>query len=362
MTVGAIGLLALTIWFRDFVFNPGLLWHVLSGSSKPGREEIEMTTGITSLANFVPVYFAIYAFQLRGRESRLPWYMHLMCAVLVVFTLFRVYVWSERLALIEAMIPFVFVAGAKAWSSRHRVMRAVAFLGPFVAIPVLVGYFGIAEYARSWASGAYSQLDFWDFAVGRFASYYYTSLNNGAGLLATTEWPTYKFDSVLAWLHRAPLSVGQVFGSMTNVTAIGLEHDAFLKRFGDVEFNSPSGLYSVVGDIGLPLAFIYFALCGAASGFLFVRYQQGHLLGVVLYPMFFISYLEIFRYPYLGQSRAFTPTVGFIVVLLIVYAERLFAGAGASAAHATQQVPASDLSPADTLGTGFPTTANPSRE
>jgi hypothetical protein len=322
-TLGVIGFVAMTIWFKDFLTNPGLLWQVLSGRFKPEREDIELTTGITSLANFVPIFFAIYAFQMREAGARLPWYMHLLCSVLVAFTLFRVYVWSERLALIEAIIPFGLVLGARAWSSRNRVLKFMAFLGPFVALPALVLYFGIAEYSRSWASGVYSQLDFWDFAVGRFASYYYTALNNGAGLLATTEWPNYKFDSIFSWLHRAPLSVGQVFGSLTNVAIPNVDHDIFLARFADVEFNSPSALYSVVGDIGLPLAFVYFSLCAALAGFLFVRYQQGRLPGVALYPMFFISYLEIFRYPYLGQSRAFTPMVGFILVLLIVHADRL---------------------------------------
>ena len=79
------------------------------------------------------------------------------------------------------------------------------------SIPLVILYFGAAEYARSWASDTYQgRLDFWEFALGRFASYYYTSLNNGASLLANSAWPTWTFEFTLEWLHRAPLGVGGV--------------------------------------------------------------------------------------------------------------------------------------------------------
>ena len=41
------------------------------------------------------------------------------------------------------------------------------------------------------------------------------------------------------------------------------------------------------------------------------------VLPLALFPMFFISYLEIFRYPYLGSGRGFAGAVGICAILLI---------------------------------------------
>jgi hypothetical protein len=89
-------------------------------------------------------------------------------------------------------------------------------------------------------------------------------------------------------------------------------------RFGDPEFNSPSGLYGVVVDIGLPGGLAYMALLGLAAGVLHRAYAEARLVGVLGYPMLFISALEIFRYPYLGEPRAFTWGVGALLALAIV--------------------------------------------
>ena len=120
-------------------------------------------------------------------------------------------------------------------------LRLLSSLGPFAALPLLIIYFGIAESVRSWTSSTYHQkLGFWQFVIGRSTSYYYPSLNNGAGVLATTQWPTYKFEVTLAWLHKAPL-IGHLFSALVNLRSYALER--FLGNFGDEEFNNPSGLF-----------------------------------------------------------------------------------------------------------------------
>jgi len=149
------------------------------------------------------------------------------------------------------------------------------------------------------------------------ASYYYTSLNNGAALLAMQDWPTWRFEYTLLWLHKAPLSIGTAFSDWINVRF--LQPEDLLTRYLDIEFNNPSGLYAVVSDLGLPLGVAYFAGVALVGGLLFRSYGAGRLGGALAYPMFFLSFLEVFRYPYLGQPRAFTWVLGIFAALLIVH-------------------------------------------
>ena len=313
--VGAITLVAYLIWFRDFFLNPMLIINTLTGKYRPDRTNIQLTTGITSLANLAPAFFSIYCYKVIAMKMPVPRTMHLLCAVLVAFTLFRVYAWSERLAMIEASIPFGLAYFSSLAGGSGPVSRTISKFGPVVAIPTLILYFAVFEYVRSWQYAEYNkQYGFWEFATGRLASYYYTSLNNGAGVLATSNWPTYKFEYTLSWLHKAP-GVGALFSGAVDLQYLQL--DQFLAKFGDPEFNNPSGIYGVIYDLGLPCGALYFCAVGLIGGVMYRAYRAGSLAGVLFYPLFFITFLEVFRMAYLGMSRAFTWALGIGLALLV---------------------------------------------
>jgi oligosaccharide repeat unit polymerase len=316
IVIGVIALCSYMIWFKDFLLNPVLLLKTLTGAYRPDRTNISLSVGITSLVNTAPAFLSIYASMYldAGRPRRL---LRWMFIAIICFTLFRVYAWSERLALIEATVPLGMVAACRLNNSRNALFRWVATMGPYVALPFLLLYFGIAESARAWTSATYNQkLGFWQFVTGRLASYYYSSLNNGAGVLATSEWPSYHFENTLDWLHRAPL-LGRLFSAAVDLKYFELER--FLTSYGDPEFNNPSGLYGVIYDLGLPLGFAYFAVAGFFGGVLLRAYQARRWSGVLLYPMFFLFYLEVFRYPYFGSSRAFTWMLGIILATVVAH-------------------------------------------
>jgi len=323
--VAAIALLGYVVWFKDFLFNPLLLWRTVTGAWSPSREEIGSTAGVSSLVNVAQVFFAIYAFRLvDGHVCRPPKWMHRLFALMAVLTVFRVYVWSERLALIEMLTPLGLALGRWMAVQPGLRWRWILRLGPYAALPVVLLYFGAAEYARSWSSASYQgKMTFWEFALGRFVSYYYTSLNNGAGLVAITPEPTWHFEHVMEWAHRAPFGVGRAFSEH-----VGFHADAkssfhwFLRTYEDVEFNSNSGLFTPIADLGVPGALAYMLLLGLVSGLAFRAYRAGRLGGVLLFPLFFISFFEIFRYPFLGQPRAFTWTLGIVLAATAVTLQR----------------------------------------
>ncbi len=322
-TLGSIALLAFVIWFRDFLLNPPLLLSILTGAYTPDRNDITLTPGLTSLANFTPAFFSIYAMRAFGdnnsinnNDSQPTRALHALAIALGLFTLFRVYAWSERLALIESTIPFAMVAGRRMCRQTGAGWALARGVGPYGAIPLLILFFGLSEYARSWSAGDYkNQFGFWEFAIGRFASYYYTSLNNGAGLLATTSWPTFQFEYTLEWLHNAPFGLGRPFSE-----AVGFKGGSFLiylTTFEDIEFNSPSGVFAVISDLGIAGAVAYTFLTSFLAGLAFRAFREGRLIGVLMYPMFFITFMEIYRYPYLSQPRAFTWVLGMGLALVL---------------------------------------------
>ncbi|WP_130430038.1 hypothetical protein [Rivibacter subsaxonicus] len=315
--VGFIALFAYCAWLRGYLFNPYTVFLVLTGQLRPERFEIGGAGGLESLLNFTPVFFSLVAYAALVCRTRLDTTLRALLVALTLLTLYRVYLWSERLALIEIALPVVLAWVLAPPPSRLQgIWRLFRRFGPYAALPLLIAYFGITEYTRSWQAEAYfGKTSFVKFAAGRFASYYYTALNNGAGILSTTDKPTLALDSVLLWLHRFPLGVGAAFQELTGFKS---QVGPFLTKYGDIEFNNPSGLFLVVSDIGLAGALSYFAIVALVAAVLMRRYERGDVLGIVLYPAFYMSLVEIFRYPYLGQPRAFSQLLAGLIAVACV--------------------------------------------
>lgn len=316
--LGLVSLAAYLIWFKDIFFVPQNLWGVITGSLRMSRSEIGNAPGITSLVNFSPIFFALVTYVWVHRPAQVTRGLKILYFSLIFLTVFRVYVWSERLALIELFVFMVVPIGAAMYQrTRNAASRTVVALLPILGLPLLVLFFGAAEYFRSWQSDYYQgSMDFWEFAVGRLASYYYTSLNNGAGLMETQHWPTYDFEYSMFFAHKAPGIIGPLFSYYT-------EHDgpslgAFLRSYGDPEFNNPSGLFSIFIDAGATGAFIYFTAAGLLAGLLYRAMLDGRARGIFFYPMFFMMLLEVYRYLYLGESRTVAAALGAMIALSIM--------------------------------------------
>ncbi|MBI5716291.1 MAG: hypothetical protein HZC37_01225 [Burkholderiales bacterium] len=333
---GFVALAAYVIWFRDYLLNPALMLDILRGAFVPSRTDITLTPGLTSLVNVAPIFFSIHAYNRLVARQAAPRWLNGLALALVALTLFRVYAWSERLALIEAVVPAALAAAVPMMRRPGGLLRALCRAGPYAALPVVVLFFGIAESARSWSSDTYhGKYDFWSWVLGRLATYYYTALNNGAGLLATVEWPTLKFEFIGGWLHNLP-GLGRHFSDWVGPRGNVLPE--FFARFADPEFNSPSGLFGIVVDIGLVPGLVYMALLGFIGGALHRAYAEGRLAGVLGYPLLFITALEIFRYPYLGEPRAFTWFLGIGLALFI-------ARGGAARAQPARRAPGAGPAP-----------------
>jgi hypothetical protein len=282
------------------------------------RDELNRIAGVTSFTQLgVPVVTAyLYARWRNGqRFSRL---MDGLFAIVLVLATARVYMWSERLALIELAIPILVCAllyrPFRRPSSRL-LYRSIAGYGPFMGLGGLLVLFGATEVVRSWQTYAVtSNQAFGTFVVSRLTTYYFTALNNGAGMLQTSHWPSYEGLWVFGWLYAFPFGVGQTF-----LDAVGhreAPHDLFLRQFGDPEFNNMSGIFPVFHDIGIVLGLAYFAAQGFAFGLAYRSAVKGEALGALFFPPILVACMELLRISYLNGQRCFLIVMGAILLLL----------------------------------------------
>ena len=263
--------------------------------------------GVTSFAKFGVAYIVFYFHERWVNRQPLPRRYTLYCLAILALALFRAFFWAERLALIEVLLPMAVIFVTFRLGTESKWIRLLASFAPFVGVIGLLIFFGAAEYLRSWiAYYQYHGRGFLEFVVTRVTTYYFTALNNGAGLLAMLDWPTWKFEHMLAWLRKFPFGVGSVYRAFVDYR----DHLPFLARYGDPEFNNPSGIFTVFFDLGLPGGLVYAAAWGALMGYTYRGFILKRGFGSLFFPVAFISMLEVMRVLYLPDSRAFTIMLG----------------------------------------------------
>lgn len=270
-------------------------------------------TGVTTMTQFGVAYVVVAGLQLsvgsrRGVSTRL--------AVVLGLSLLRSFYVTERLALLEVLVPFLLVLAVR----RRATHPALTAAAPALAVPALVVVFGLFEYSRSWVyfrtrtTGTYSQ-----FVVDRLAGYYATAYNNGAvGLHQLTSPERLPYASLEA-LWTAPV-VGQlqVYQRLSGGIDPAAESRQLLSRFASPEFTNPCGLCTPLIDFGLAPGLLFLLLAGAAVGALYAGFRTGGPLGLLLYPVAFTGLLEVPRYLYWTQGRTVPAIVGLSVLAVLL--------------------------------------------
>jgi hypothetical protein len=292
--IGVVTVLAYAVWFGP---------TVLRGQLFLPREELNRVAGVTSFTQFGVTYVVCYMYATRRALQPLGLHLRLLFHLILVLTLARVFIWSERLALIEVGVPAFVCLLAYARPRKPWLGAALGVLGkygPLLALPLLLGFFALTEMFRSWSSEYYQSqnIPIGEFMVSRLVTYYYTALNSGAGLLATAEWPSFKLVYILNWFYKLPFGIGQAF-------APALARDA-----------APTDTFlSIIYDVGVWGGLTYFGLFGLFAGFTFRALESGRRIGILLFPTVFVACLEILRIAYLSESRCFLIVVGALAAM-----------------------------------------------
>ncbi len=254
----------------------------------------------------------------------------LKLVVLVILALFRALMNSERLAVMELVIPGVVLF------VRLVVMKSPRFTGrlwpllraaPVVGYAGLIGVFGASEYFRSWINYyAGGDLTFWQFVSLRLLGYYVTALNNGALLVQRID-PTGAPFFTLHVLWRFPILSGLANAVYPNLALASEDTDPYMRYLtaeANPEFNNGGGFQLPMLDFGFAGALLYWVLTGILCGILYRLFQEKHPAGLLMYPVIFVSVIELSRIIYWAEGRVFLPlcVLAAIAIASVYYCRR----------------------------------------
>lgn len=268
--------------------------------------------GVTTLTQ-VAVAFVVVAMLVlvQKRDLRLRRRLVFTC----VCALLRASLGSERLAILELLMPMAAIYSFRQVSVCGPRGRSLVLMAPAILIPAVLVVFGAFEYSRSWTyyrtrtTSSYAQ-----FTVERFAGYYATAYNNGQLALLHETYPgRIPYDTIEAlWTFPGAKLFGG-YPAPRRVYPVN-EHALDLKLHGNPEFNSPGGLATPFVDCGTRGGFVFLALAGGTLGVLYRRCTEGNTFAVVLFPAMTTGLFELPRYVYWSLGR-FTPSLIALCVL-----------------------------------------------
>lgn len=318
--LGIFSIVGYVFWFKDLFLNPkNILGTIIASTSFSFaiRENLDKQAGIASFAQLGLTYLIGYSYVLwSGACERVTKIQKMIFWIIISAIVFRSFAWAERVALVEAGIAIGFVWVTFRTSSLNKRSLFILKVFPVIGIFCIVLIFALGEYFRSWISYySINQNSFWEFIFQRLTNYYFNALNTGSGRLEMYQWPTYQFQYTLQWVHKLPF-----FGS-TFSTLVGLKNDNFLYLYGDPEFNNPSGLFSIFYEMGIVFGIIFLCGLGVLSKYTYFYWKKGASFVGAMYFLFIMTFLELFRYFYLGNPRFFM--VFFGLSILIVSSKRV---------------------------------------
>jgi oligosaccharide repeat unit polymerase len=314
-------IIAYPIWFANGVrngFSPDMLWALLQGEagmSDEIKETFETIPGITTMVQFAVTVACLYPF-LPSKSRLEKW----MLAILFGLIFIRSVVLSERLAIIEFLIPLLVAFAVRRYTrASPAIQKRIDFLEPLALGVSLVLLFAFTEYFRSWQFRQNEYSSFWQFVLSRFSAYYVTALNNGALLTEQIGLLPFPFFSALFFWYFPWLPDSLRYPSLFHRDP-EVEFNEALRVYSTDEFNNGCGIFLTYVDFGIFGFIIHWVIMAMAARILLRDYCRGSLVGQLFFPLFLIAIVESPRVLYITNTRAF-PAV--VAAFAILFASRL---------------------------------------
>lgn len=294
--------------------TPADLLSATSADGTPAKDAIGTIAGVTTLTQFgVPAVVVAALLLTQGRDRR----QIATIAIVLILAIGRAYVFSERLAVLELVVPLAVIGSARL-GNRSRRGNVIAQWIPLTSLPILLFVFGLFEYFRSWSFyRSRTSSSFIEFAADRLAGYYATAINNGQIIYDNLRWPGRVPYDTLEVVWTAP-GLENVYNTLPPHRAafpLGpTDYSTLLTQHGNPEFNNPSGYTGPFTDYGPYGGLVYLAIAGLVVGVTYRAFANGSLLGMLMYPIMFTGLLEMPRYLYWAQGRAAPAWVAMLVI------------------------------------------------
>lgn len=338
-----------TVSFAVMLFRAGVDvtdLHAASGyrGSPPIKDAVGTVPGLTTMTQFGCPAVIVSSLCLTQRLSRAE--VIKVCLVLAM-ALPRAFLWSERLAVVELVVPLAVVACMR-MAMTGRATRTVRWL-PITVIPGSIAVFAGFEYFRSWNFYRVHTDGLLQFSVERAAGYYATAINNGYLELTHLNQAGGAPGRTVDVLYEAPglqqlgfreWIQGDFPGRNGPVTEA--DYEMLLSHHANPEFNNSTGYAAPFLDYGVAGGLVYFAVVGAIAGLLYCGFRNGEAFGLLMYPLLFVGLIELPRYVQWAEGRFFPSWIALIVVAVILKRttrhETLMVGQTAGATRTTSGV------------------------
>ncbi len=299
-----------------------LLLQPSPGLSDYVKFEIFATIGgVTTIAQLGIVYVVVEALLWVTNSSERKFAL-MRFSVIVLLTLSRVLVHSERLGLVEFVLPLVVLLVGVA--SLRRTQRAFAQLAPLLLGSGVFVLFAVGEYFRSWNyfKGIYPG-SYMGFALERFLGYY-TAANNNAAVFYYYQ-PLQPLRHTLNSFFELPL-FGYILDNLYK-DIILLEryvdyeypYSYLLEVYSNPALNNIALIGLLPAEFSVYLAPVAAFVMGVVSASLYKSFLSWRMLGILLYPSWFVGLLDISRIYYWADQRYF-PVLVFVPLSLFLFA------------------------------------------
>jgi oligosaccharide repeat unit polymerase len=316
-----VAALAYLTWFAVGVARAGgpsaFITTWLDNPFAVKTELLRTIPGVTTLTQLsVAAVPLALAFGLLGRGGKLRG----LAVLLVVLATARSFLFSERLALLEVVVPILYLL-----LSERRVTVPKALLYSLAAGTAILVVFTAAELRRTYV---YSHNFSVPRVTARFLGYYLTSIDNGSTIIdeypaatpfANTGQILWRFPGVSAVDASDLPPLGTVSLRYTDLFGVDPDpfwREAFAEQGLNYEYNvftTPGFLAADFGWFALPL----FLLLGLYSGALYRRARTSPLHRA-LYAVWFVGLLEFMRIFYFLNTRVFPAYLVFMAVYVSI--------------------------------------------
>ena len=296
-----------------------LIYAITSGDGVFALKSQYLSTsriaGVTSFTQMgVPaVTLGTYLYIIKPKK-----FLKASLALIIILGIIKSFLVSERLALIELIIPIVLV-NYSLKSRQGKLNTKLIALFPIIAVFFALAFFTAFEFFRSFSAGHLKNIGLGDLGIIEygavlFMGYYATSINNSA-LLYYMWNANYPFFSLSAlWKMTSAFGLGNYY-ELTGFD--GGEHYAYLlKNYGFSGFNNPGGHLLPIIDFGLAFGLIIWAILGFIAGALYSSFTKGTFTGLLIYPLFFIGIIEMPRILYWSDARSPAIWIGCLIIVI----------------------------------------------
>jgi oligosaccharide repeat unit polymerase len=235
--------------------------------------------------------------------------------VVVLVSVPRGFLLSERLAVIELLVPVAVVFALAGVTRGRPAVRRMWRLAPVILIPLVLVLFAAFEFVRSWSFYATrTSQSFADWALQRFLGYYATSYNNGAlSMLYEPEPGRLPNDSLGSFWSAPGIAQAHLYERLSSPGS-ATRFDEVLVQHGNPEFNNPCGICQPFTDFGTIGGLVWLLVAGLVLGALYVGFVAARPIQLLVYPMLVTGLFELPRYLYWTSGRIVPATLALVVI------------------------------------------------